>query len=126
MTILVESLLSKVTGWGKRSAESNSRIQWPENMLDYLEKEFRLLPKDMATLRCIGHRESFGRLPARSVRIFDWAAAYKQSIIIKNYRDLDKHPELVQFEGHVSAGGTVYLRRKQKQRYYSDSFRSLS
>lgn len=126
MAILGESLLIKVVGWGKRSAERNGREQWPANVLDYLEKEFRLLPKDMATLRCVSHREPFGRQPARLIRLFDWAAAYQQNIIIRSYHNLDKHPEFVMFEGHIFNGGPVYLRSKESQRYHRNSFRSLS
>lgn len=126
MAILGESLLSKVVGWSKRSSERNSRVQWPAHVLDYLEKEFRLLPKDMATLRCVSYRESFGRQPARLIRVFDWAAACKQNIIIRSYYDLDRHPEFVLFEGHIFNSGVVYLRSKESQRYHRASFRSLS
>jgi hypothetical protein len=127
MAIPGESLLNKVVGWGKWSAERNSRVQWPANVLDYLEKEFRLLPKDMATLRCVSsHMESFGGQPARFIRVFDSATAYKQNISIKSYHDLDKHPGLILFEGHIFNGGTVYLRSKESQRYHITSFKSLS
>jgi hypothetical protein len=113
MATLFESLLSKVDGWGRGSAERNGRVHWPENMVAYLEKEFHLLPKDMVALRCVRRQSSFGGLPVTFVRICDLALACEQGITVKDYRDLDGHPELVLFEGYVLKDGTVHLRKKE-------------
>ena len=113
MATRFESLLRKVDGWGRWPAERNGGVQWPKNVLAYLEKEFHLLPKDMAALRCVGHRGSLGGLSAIFVRVFAPEMAYEQGIIVNGYRDLDNHPELVLFQGHVFDDGTVRLRKKK-------------
>ncbi len=113
MATLFELLLNRVDGWGRGSARRKHRVQWPENMLDYLEKEFHLLPKDMVALRCVRRRGSFGGVPANFVRICDQVTASERGIMVRGYRDLDKHPELVLFEGHVFSGGMVCLKKRE-------------
>lgn len=108
-----ESLVSNIVGWSKKSAQRNDCVYWPQHMLACLEEKFHLLPKDMAVLRCIGRQGLLGGLPVSFVRIFNRAKAYEQGIIVEDYRDLDKHPELVLFEGHILKNGTVHLRKKQ-------------
>lgn len=108
-----ESLLSKMVGWSKKSAERNDCVRWPQNMLACLEEKFHLLPKDMAVLQCIGHKRWLAGSPVSFVRIFDRAKAYGQGIIVEDYHDLNKHPELVLFEGHILKNGTVHLRKKE-------------
>jgi len=113
MTLYFESLLSKVVGWCKQSTERNDCVHWPDNVLPYLEKEFRLLPKDMLSLRSVSCPGLFGGMPVNLVRLCDRAKAYEQGIIVKGYYDLDKHPELVLFEGYILKSGTVHLRKKE-------------
>jgi len=113
MTTHFESVLTRVFGLGKKPMERNDYVQWPANMLPYLEKEFHLLPKDMAALLCVGRRGSLRGLPVNFVRVCNRATAHEQGIIIRGYHDLDKHPELVLFEGHIFKGGTMHLRKKE-------------
>jgi len=107
-----KSLLSKVAALGKRSVGGNGHGRLPGNVLAYLEREFHLLPKDMLTLRCIGRRGSIAGSPTMFIRIFDYTAS-ERDIAVKDYRDLDKHPKLVLFEGHVFGGGVVYLKKNR-------------
>lgn len=106
-------LLGRVVGWEKRAVERKGHVPWPENVLACLEKEFCLLPKDMATLRCVSYQGPLGRLPAIPVRVYDQARAYGQGIIVRDYHDLDKRPEFVLFEGYILKDGTVHLRKKE-------------
>ena len=108
-----ESLLSKVGQWGRKAAEGNEYVQWPQNMLPYLEKRFHLLPKDMAALHCVRHRGILERSPVNFVRLYNRAMAHEQDIIVKSYYDLDEYPELVLFEGYIFKGGTVHLKKKE-------------
>lgn len=112
MVTHLESLLSKMVGRSKKSAERNDCIRWPQNMLSFLEEEFHLLPKDMAVLQCIVLKRWLSGSPVSFIRIFDREKAYGQGFIVEDYRDLDKHPELVQFEGYILKNGTVHLRKK--------------
>ena len=109
MATLFKSLLGKVTGGDKRSAGRNGSRQLAENVLAYLKEEFRLLPIDVVALRCVSHRGSFAGMPAKFIRIFDGVKACEQGVAVESYRDLDKHPELVLFEGHILGVGTVCL-----------------
>ena len=114
MTTPFGSLLGRVVGWEKRAVERKGHIRWPDNVLACLEKEFRLLPKDMATLRCVSYQKPLGGgLPAIPVRVYDQARAYGQGIIVIDYRSLDKRPDLVLFEGYILKDGTVHLRKKE-------------
>ena len=109
MATTFKSLLNKMAQHNRK--ELHGSIQWPENVLAYMEKEYCLLPKDMVALRCVRRRGSFGGLPAYFVRVCDQVMAHEQGVILEGYRDLDKHPELVLFEGHVLESGPVYLRK---------------
>ena len=113
MVTLLESLLGKAARWGSWLAEGHGHVQWPENVLDYLEKEFHLLPKEMAALQYVERRRSIGRLHAHFIRVCDRVVAQERGISIRGYRDLDKYPELVLFEGYVLEGGLVHLRKKE-------------
>lgn len=104
-------LLTKAAELGKSSIASNSHLQWPEKVLDYLERNFHLLPKDLAPLRYVRRRGSFGEFPTYYIRIYDWARAYEHGIVVNCYHDLDNYPELVLFKGNIFENGTVQLIR---------------
>ena len=106
---LFESWMSKVPVWGKRSASADGHIELPKRVQVYLEKEFQLLPKDMAALQCAARKGSFQGTPADFVRIFDKAKARERGVTVKGYRDLDYHRDLVRFHGHIVKDGTVHL-----------------
>ena len=110
MITLVHTMMSEVIGRGRKSARSDFCVQWPRNVLPYLEERFHLLPKEMAKLQCVGCRGSVGRLPVVLIRIWDRAEAYQRGITVKRYQDLDGYPELMRFEGHVFRDGLVHLR----------------
>jgi len=113
MAILRGALISKVIEWGKRPADRKSYRKWPKNMLPYLEKEFYLHPREMASLECIGRPGSLGGLPVFYVRLYDRITVDQEGIVIKFFSDLDRHPDLIRFEGHISNDGKVYLRKKR-------------
>ena len=106
-------LLTKGVELGKGLIVSNGHLQWPENVLSYLENKFHLLPKDMACLQCTRYQRVLDGTPISFIRIFDWVKAYKQGVIIKQYHHLDAHPELMLFEGHILKNGIVYLKKKE-------------
>ena len=113
MPYKLKSLLKKPASWGQRLTITNSHIQWPENVLGCLENKFHLLPKDMAHLQCIRDRRAHNGIPMSFIRIFNRMETYEQSVSIKQYHDLDEHPELVLFEGHILKNGAVYLKKKE-------------
>lgn len=114
MVTLFESLMSKVPVWVKRSARADGHIELPQRVQAYLEKEFQLLPKDMAALQCVARKGSFQAMPAKFIRIFDKAKARERGVIVKGYRDLDHHRDLVLFHGHIERDGTVHISDRRK------------
>ena len=108
----LKSLLSKFNGWSQQSMTVNGHVQWPDNVLPYLENKFHLLPKDMARLQYARQQRKNNGTPINSIRIFDRVKAYEQGVAIKQYDNLDEHPELVLFEGHILKSGWVYLQKK--------------
>ena len=113
MAVRSALLLSRMVNWHKKPVDKPVHIRWPKNMLPYLEKNFRLHPKEMALLQCVQHPGSLRGLPISFVRLYDRMAAQQQRIVIRNYGDLDSNPDLIQFEGHIFQDGKVYLRKKQ-------------
>ena len=105
MATLFQELLSKVTGFRKRLAKGKDNGRLPEVMKAYLAKEFKLLPENMADLRYVHS----GNL----VRVFNAAKAREQGIVIKKFRDLDKHRELALYYGRIDNRGKSYLKREQ-------------
>ena len=113
MPYKLKSLLKKPASWCQRLTIINGHIQWPENVLGYLENEFHLLPKDMAYLQCIRDRRAHNGITMSFIRIFNRMDIYEQGISIKQYHDLDEPPELVLFEGYTLKNGAVYLKKKE-------------
>ena len=111
MKTLFELLLTKAAGLGTGSVASNNHVQWPEHVLDYLERNFHLLPQDLAGLRYVRRRGSFGKLPTYYIRIYDWARACKDGIVVDRYHDLDNYPKLVLFQGNIFENGAVQFTR---------------
>ncbi|MFC1864560.1 hypothetical protein ACFLYG_01875 [Chloroflexota bacterium] len=112
MIALIERFFSKVRQNGK-PGEVNSRGELHESMRDHLRSEFRLSVTDMLPLRQVGQRGRFAGMPVKFIRIFDHTKACECGARIESYRDLDSHPELVFFDGHIFESGTVCLNRKQ-------------
>ena len=58
--------------------------------------------------------ESRGRYSGRKVlfvRVFDPASAAGSAVVVQRYRDLDAHPELILWSGHVESDGIVAITR---------------
>ncbi|UCH43661.1 MAG: hypothetical protein JSW16_03745 [Dehalococcoidales bacterium] len=113
MAILSGEIITRVIKWGKRPADIKSYRKWPKNMLPYLERQFYLHPREMASLQYISCPGWLGRLPVHYIRLYDRIMADQQNIVIKHHSDLDKYPDLIRFEGHIFSGGKIYLRKKR-------------
>jgi hypothetical protein len=107
----LKSLLRKATSLSPPSTYSNGSSRWPENVLPYLENKFHLLPKEMLHLQCTRYLRKRNGMSMDFIRIFDRERAFEQGVNIKKYRDLDRHPHLVKFEGFILKNGTVHLHK---------------
>jgi hypothetical protein len=63
-------------------------------------------------LRVIESRGSYSGRKVTYVRIFDPARAAAGAVDVRAYGDLDAHPDLVLWAGHVEHDGTVVLNRR--------------
>jgi hypothetical protein len=72
------------------------------------------LPAGMNLASMLRVVESRGRYSGRKVlfvRVFDPARAAESAVVVQRYRDLDAHPELVLWSGHVERDGIVAITR---------------
>lgn len=91
--------------------------QLPKNVQDYLTENFHLRQEDLIPLQWVVRKELFDGDPANFVRIYDGTKCHEKGLPVNEFTDLDNHPEMVLFEGHVFTGKTMDLQRKiQKQK----------
>ena len=107
MATLYQSLLRRLTGWKKRIMARGGHGQLPKFMQAYLAKQFKLLPENMADLRYVRRSNDF-------VRVYDTTQAHVQGVIVRQYHDLDKHPELVRFYGRLGRNRVRHLKKNVK------------
>ena len=114
--------LAKKTGPLLAGKNGNDRTTWlPGSVLDYLEKRYQLLPKDMLTLKAV-HRMVGGKsLRKDYIRIYDQKAVDNQGIKISSYTDLDKHTDLILYDGYIMDKYVVHLDRKENEYAKHDS-----
>ena len=89
-----------------RANHKNGNGRLSGKMLNYLEKKYQLGPQDMLNLRAAYNESSWGRLPARFVRIYDQRIPTNG---IKTYEDLGNYPELILYKGHILNNDFVYI-----------------
>ena len=109
MLSLFEGLINRPASSVKRMRNGNNNKKLPCKMLDYLERKFQLLPKDMLNLRYMECRRFLGTLPARSIRIYDQIAVENNGVEIKTYDDLEKYSELTLYKGYILNNDIIYL-----------------
>lgn len=109
MLNLFEGLMNRPASSVKRTRNGNNNKKLSYKMLDYLERKFLLLPKDMLPLRYVECKHFLGTLPTRSIRIYDQTAVENNGVEIKTYDDLDKHSELMLYKGYILNNDIVYL-----------------
>jgi hypothetical protein len=93
---------------GKGAGDKNPH-QLSSNVRDFLNKEYLIPPAEMDNMEMVGYNETYGGFPSRSVRVFDQNAVKAKGLTINEYHELDAHPELVLFEGHIVQGKNVAL-----------------
>jgi hypothetical protein len=62
-------------------------------------------------LRVVESRGRYSGRTVRYVRIFDPTRAAEAAVVVRRYGDLDAHPGLVLWSGHVESDGTVAITR---------------
>jgi len=105
-------MIAKKTGPLLTGKYGQERTTWlPGSVLDYLEKRYQLLPKDMLTLKAV-HRVVAGKsLRKDYIRIYDQKTVDSRGIKIGTYNDLDKHSDLILYDGYIMDKYIVHLDR---------------
>jgi hypothetical protein len=63
----------------------------------------------VAELRCFEMDGLFREQPVRRIRVFSPALAKKNHLTIRTSSDLELHPEILVFEGHINEEGKIYF-----------------
>ena len=67
------------------------------------------------TMRCVEREGVTGhnKVPVTFMRVFKITEAEQKGVAIEGWETLDEHPDLVIFEGYVTAGNEAHLERKR-------------
>lgn len=112
-TLRSESLLSKIAKRHQQSPQLEERLRWLGNIIDHLKEQHKVASEDIVSLQCATMAGSFGGFAVSMVRIFNGVEAARHGVIVRNYHDLDEHPELIAFEGYAFKNGPVHLRKNK-------------
>jgi len=93
----------------KRNNHNSKAKKLPGPIHEYMRHRFIFLPEYLDTLRCFEYDGIFNGKEVHSVRIFSPYRAKEQHIVIRTRTDLDQHPEMLLFEGHIDRQGGVYV-----------------
>ncbi len=75
----------------------------------YMQYRFNMLPEYLDTLRCFECDGVVNGKGVRCVRIFSPYRTRERHLSIKDSLDLEQHPEMLLFEGHIDSQGSVYV-----------------
>ena len=82
----------------------------PQSVKVYMVHRFLLLPEYVDMLRCFEYPEMMNNnKPIRRFSIFSPHKAQELHLSIKTLADLLNHREVLEYEGHIEADGTVYV-----------------
>jgi hypothetical protein len=88
----------------------NSEVKkLPESVQNYLRRQFMLQREYVEGLRCFEMDGLFREQPVRRFRVFSPALARKNHLAISTIIDLELHPEILAFEGHIGEEGKIYF-----------------
>ena len=88
----------------------NSEVKkLPESVQNYLRRQFMLRREYVEGLRCFETDGLFREQPVRRFRVFNPGLAKKNHLAISNIIDLELHPEMLAFEGHIGEEGKIYF-----------------
>jgi len=72
-------------------------------------RRFDLLPEYLCMLRCFEYDGVINGKEVRYLHIFSTYRAKDQHLSISNITDLEQHPEMLLFKGHIDKQGNVYM-----------------
>ena len=102
-------LLHKNTSPISGKKEKNNSGRLPVKLLEHLESKYLLCPQEMLRLRVVRRKGLLGNRAAWFIRIYDHETSVRNGVFIRTYQDLDKQPDIIQFEGYILENNFVYI-----------------
>ena len=87
----------------------NEAKRLPRAIQEYMQRRFTLLPEYLELLRCFEYDGQVNGKQVRRVNIFSPNKAREKKLLIKTRQDLQQHPELLFYEGHIDSEGKAYV-----------------
>ena len=81
----------------------------PESLKEYMRERFMLRPEYIDGLRCFEQEGTFYEEAVTQVRIFNLVWAKKLGLSIRDGSDLERHPEVLVFDGYINRAGKVRI-----------------
>ncbi len=101
-----------------RLRKNSEARRLPEAAQRYLRRQFMLQDDYIEKLRCFEMEGTFREQPVRRLRVFSPALARQNRLNIRSNSDLELHPEVLAFEGHIDMEDKIYFadRRTTKRK----------
>lgn len=81
----------------------------PRPVRDCMTRRFGLLAEHLETLRCFDYDSTVNGKQVRRFRIYSPLIAQQQNVAIAGLSDLEKHPNMLLFEGYIDREGEAYV-----------------
>lgn len=84
-------------------------MKLPRSLRDCMRRRFGLPGEHLDALRCFGYDSTVNGKQVRRFRIYSPVIARQQNIQIAGMADLEKHPNMLLFEGYIDREGEAYV-----------------
>ena len=97
--------------WKKKPAGGylSEAERLPRSVREYMRYRFIMLSEYLDTLRCFNYDGVINGKEVNCLYIFSPYMAKEQHLSIRTKVDLDQHPEMLLFQGHIDRQGGVYV-----------------
>ena len=93
----------------ERNNHKNGVRKLSRAVREYMQYRFNMLPEYLDMLRCFEYDGVVNEKQVKCIRIFSQLKAREQHLSIKSRTELEQHPEMLLFEGHIDRQGSVYV-----------------
>ena len=84
-----------------RKSHKNKSRKLSRPVKHYMQRHFGLLPEYLGLLRCFDNETYMVGKRVNYISIFNPYKAREEHFIIETKSDLDRHPELLEYEGYI-------------------------
>ena len=93
----------------KRNNHNSKAKKLPKPVRDYMMWKFDLLTEYLEMFRCFEYIGLFKGKQVMYVNIFSPDIARERHLLIKTNLELEQHPEMLLYKGHIDSKGSVYV-----------------